>query len=171
MVRTHYESAAEDLDRGSVEMLLAIERRDEPLTTTDLREVTGLTNDQVRYRRRKLEKKNLIKTETQERNGGRNPPKVHKLEKRGEVLVNKGIGDEFPSLAEPGDFDELRSAVVAFRDELRTLSARVDDLEDNLESHRENMERRVGGVTGVDEELQDIKERLDDIEEDQGGFL
>ena len=156
----------DELDRGSAEILLALDRHGR-LPTTELRERTGLSNNQVRYRREKMLDVGLIDVSTGESDSERTPPKVHALTARGEALIENGFLDEFPSVAEPGDFDDLRSTTVALRDEVWTLRSRVEDLEGELDDHRDNMERRIGGVTAIDEKLEAIMNRLDQIEERQ----
>lgn len=156
----------DELDRGSAEMLLALDRHGR-LPTTELRERTGLSNNQVRYRREKMVDVGLINVSTGESDGQRTPPKVHSLSTRGQSMIDNGLLEEFPSLAEPGDFDELRSTTVALRDEVWTLRSRVKELEGELDDHRDNLERRVGGVTAIDEKLRAIVERLEEMEERQ----
>lgn len=178
---------ANELDFRAVEMLRAIAENGSAATTSEIRDVTGLDNSQVRYRRRKLEELELITVESgQETAGGTVPPKVHELTDTAAKALSAGLYSRM-SAPEPGNFEELVEEMVRVRTHVTRLHERVDDLETDADELRndyralrddyrdridgaENVGRRLNKLERDASTLKESVEELDDKKKDKSRF-
>lgn len=174
-------------------MLRAIDDCDGAATTTEIRDVTGLSNSQVAYRRDKLVAYDLITTSTGEPTGSRTPPTVHELTETAHTHVDAGLFELYnpPVTADveqlSTQYNHLRDRVDANEADLERiaetvegLTARVDRLEQTLEGVSAELNDRVGTssevaaatddslasvVSELESELESVRDELADLDE------
>lgn len=191
---TTLRNVLDELDAKSIDMLRAIDDCDGAATTTAIREVTGLSNSQVAYRRDKLVAYDLITTRTGEPTGSRTPPKIHELTETAHTHVDAGLFELYNAPV-TSDVEQLSTQYNYLRDRvdanesdldrvtkaMEQLTARVDRLEQTLEGVSAELNHRVGTssdvaevtdggslaatVADVEAELESVREELTELEE------
>ena len=170
-------------------MLRAIVECDGEATTSEIRDVTGLSNSQVAYRRTKLEEFELIEVRSGEPTGSRTPPKVHVLTETARTHVDAGLFDLY-SVPVTSDVEQLGTQFNHLRDRVDELTRAIERLEETVEAMQDDYERRIGTpgevreatdgrtlayalstiqdeVDELDEELREELEELDDRKKDR----
>lgn len=97
---------------------------DELATTTDVRGETDLTRSQIHYRIDKFEERGLLNVERPDRQNG-NAPKEFRLTHRGKESLDRGVFD---------DAVDPANTIAALADQVKTLRARVEAVEVNVET-------------------------------------
>ncbi len=131
-------------------MLRVIDDREGEATTSEIREVTGLSNSQVAYRREKLREYGLIEVRTGEPTGSRTPPKTHTLTASARSHVDAGLF-ELADAPVTSDVTQLSTQVNHLRDRLDDLAETVDRLEEGLAALDYALDERVGDHAEVRE--------------------
>ena len=144
---TTLQQVLDDLDPKSIDTLRAIAEHDGRATTSEIRDVTGLSNSQVAYRRDKLEAYGLISITTGDPTGERTPPKVHVLTESARSHIESGLFELYNAPV-TGDVKQLSTQANHLRD-------RVDDLSETME----HVERRVARL---DSRLEKLNAHLDE---------
>ena len=124
-------------------MLRAVDDRGGEATTSEIREVTGLSNSQVAYRRQKLREFGLIEVRTGEPTGSRTPPKSHSLTSSARSHVDAGLF-ELADAPVTSDVTQLSTQVNHLRDRVDDLAETVDRLEEGLTALEYALDARVG---------------------------
>lgn len=159
-----FKHAANTLDWRAAEMLKAIDRaNDDRVSTTDIREATGLDNSQVRVRRENLAELDLIETEKKKQRSGV-PMTYHSINRRGKSALRRGFLDQF-DMGEPGDFDELVARIETVESRFDGIEAEIQSVRTRVEDLARNVESRLGGATSVDEDLEALREDIDELQE------
>ena len=140
----------EELDPKSVDMLRAIDDRGGEATTPEIREVTGLSNSQVAYRREKLREFGLIDVRTGEPTGSRTPPKSHSLTPSARSHVEAGLF-ELADVPVTSDVTQLSTQINHLRGRVDQLAETVDRLEEGLAALNHELDARVGADDEVRE--------------------
>lgn len=161
-------------------MLRAIAEAGDEATTSEIRDVTGLSNSQVAYRRDKLRDRDLIEVETGEPTGGRTPPKAHSLTEAARSYVDAGLFEVYdPPVT--GDVNQLSTQVNHLRDRVDEIDETVERLGERIEKVEADVTARVGttydvrkatdgatlaeGVGLLRSNLEDVREELGELED------
>lgn len=131
-------------------MLRAISERDEEATTPEIRNVTGLRNSQVAYRREKLREYGLIEVRTGEPTGARTPPKSHSLTDSARSLIDAGLL-ELSDAPVTSDVKQLSTQVNHLRDRVNDLTETVERLDESITKLNADLSARLGDSDEVRE--------------------
>lgn len=165
LTKTRTKQLADVLDWRAVEMLKLLNRDGGWVSTSVVREETGMSNGQVRYRREKLKEYDLIETEQGHARGDAHPPTRHRLTKRGrKALQDHDLAGFFSLASEPGTVDELLSRIGEIERGQAELQKEIRSVRGEIGDVRADLEERVGGVYGVGEQLDDLDDRLEELE-------
>ena len=131
-------------------MLRAIFQCDDEATTTEIRDITGLSNSQVAYRREKLQEYGLIEVHTGEPTGSRTPPKSHSLTASAQSHIEAGLFDLYnPPVT--SDVEELSTQVNHLRDRIDDLEETMDLLNERINKVNADLNTRIGNHAEVQE--------------------
>ncbi|MFC6719097.1 hypothetical protein ACFQGT_07340 [Natrialbaceae archaeon GCM10025810] len=161
-------------------MLRAIFNCGDEATTTEIRDMTGLSNSQVAYRREKLREYGLIDVRTGEPTGSRTPPKCHSLTPSAQSHIEAGLFDLYnPPVT--SDVEQLSSQVNHLRDRIDELDETITLLEERLQRLQSTLNLRVGNhaevheatdgekivnvITELQATLADIQEEVTELDE------
>lgn len=161
-------------------MLRAIAENGDEATTSEIRDVTGLSNSQVAYRRDKLRAQDLIEVRTGEPTGGRTPPKSHSLTATAQSFIDAGLFELYdPPVT--GDVNQLSTQVNHLRERVDDIAETVERLDERIEKMEADFTVRVGTadevreattgtnladcVSQLQEDLVDIREEVAELEE------
>ena len=156
-------------------MLRAIVECDGDATTSEIRDVTGLSNSQVAYRRSKLEEFGLIEVRAGEPTGSRTPPKVHSLTETARTHVDAGLFDLY-SVPVTSDVEQLGTQFNHLRDRVDELTVAIERLEETVEAMQDDYDRRIGTAGEVREAtdgrtlayaMSTIPDEVDDLDEER----
>lgn len=114
------------------------------LSTSELREKTGLSQDELTYQFTKLDSCDLIEIEKDKDLTAEGLPamKVAELTSRGDELVSKGLtGDVVLEEDYEKSLEELREEFDNFMTEWESFQDWANDVEDRLEKIEEEVER------------------------------
>lgn len=161
-------------------MLRAIYKCDEEATTTEIRNVTGLSNSQVAYRREKLQEYGLIAVQTGEPIGSRTPPKSHSLTASARSHIDDGLFDRY-NVPVTSDVEQLSTQVNHLRDRVDDLAETVEHLDESIENLNADLNARVGNqveiqkategekmanvVSTIQNDLESLREEVSELEE------
>jgi len=158
----------QDLDDMSRATLEAIWEHGGEATTSEIKEYTGYTgedvNSKLAYRRRKhLEPGGLVESETRDE-GDTLPVTVWRLTEKGEKRVQQILGDdETPPLSRR--VEELRQIVGELKESVETFEGRLDHVEQQVEEgtvESETVENQVEDAQSeIDSRLRKIEARQD----------
>ena len=124
-------------------MLRAIADRGGEATTSEIRDVTGLSNSEVAYRREKLTEYGFLEVRTGEPTGERTPPKVHSLTESARSQIEAGLFELYdPPVT--SDVEQLSSQYNHLRDRVDELADAVAELEGTLQ----RVESELSGLEG-----------------------
>ncbi len=170
----------EDLDAKSIDMLRAIAEHDDAATTSEIRNVTGLTNSQVAYRRNKLDDYGLISVRTGDSNGSRTPPKVHVLTPTARSHVESGLFERYNAPV-TSDVEQLSTQVNHLHDRVDDLAEEISELEECIENVNAALNARVGTpvewseatdgeqlvsvVSSLEAEVAELRAEVDELDE------
>lgn len=177
---TTLQQILDDLDPKSIDMLRAIAENSGEATTPEIRNVTGLSNSQVAYRRDKLRDCGLIEVRTGEPTGSRTPPKSHSLTAAGQSHIDAGLF-ELSNPPVTSDVEQVSTQVNHLRDRVDDLTEAVDRLNESIENMSTDLNERVGtdaefreatdGVTmasamiALQTDLEELQEEVAELEE------
>lgn len=161
-------------------MLRAIAEHGDEATTSEIRDVTGLSNSQVAYRRDKLRERDLIEVRTGDPTGERTPPKSHALTPAARSYIDAGLFELYDAPV-TGDVNQLSTQVNHLRDRVDDVSETVDRLDERVEKMEADLNARVGtggevreatngatladAVRALQSELSNIREEVTELEE------
>lgn len=157
---------ASELDWAALQVLRELEGADDGLTTTDLREATGLGNKRVAHRRERLTDLDLVDVDDAEEypNHYPNPPKVHTLTEKGEVALSRGLLAAGPAPV-PEDFEEIAELVQSLHNDLRSVDRTSDEAAERSNANQGEVRRLKRSVNQLAERVDDLADRLDDHDE------
>lgn len=147
---------ASELSHPDVEVLRSIVEAGDSTgaTTPDIRDATGLTNDQLRHRRDKLEEMGLIITQTVPApTKYQIQPLHHRLTARAKTALSHGLY----SKVEPPDPESLEEAIQ----QLNTLRSHVETLRSELKATKQELSEYKQGDK---RRTSSIRDRLDELE-------
>jgi hypothetical protein len=157
---------ADALDWAALQVLRELEGVDDGLTTTDLREATGLGNKRVAHRRERLTDLDLVEVEDAEEYPDHypHPPKVHSLTEKGEVALSRGLLAAGPAPV-PDDFEEIASLVQSLHNDLRSVERTSDQAAERANDNWGEVKQLKRSVRELAERVEDLGDRLDDHDE------
>lgn len=150
----HMAAASENLDWKSLNILRVLGDTDEELTTSEIRETTGIEpNRIIRYRVSEyLEPAGLVETRQPTSEGTVVPAKRIQLTEQGRELV--------ADLDDPDD----DISVSELPERLEQVKSRLHTLEQQVEQNNAALEKRRETDSDVAETLKDIDNRLSTLE-------
>lgn len=147
-------ASSDDLDWKALEILRVLRETEEELTTSEIRETTGLEPTRViRYRVSEyLEPAGLVKSRQPTGEGTVVPAKRIQLTERGREFA-----------ADLGDRDDDVS-VSELPERLEQVDSRLNTLEQQVEQNTDALEQRRETDSDVAQTLKDIDQRLSSLE-------
>ena len=144
-------------------MLRAISDCGGEATTTEIRDVTGLSNSQVAYRRDKLTEYGLLEVRTGEPTGSRTPPKVHSLTESARSQIDAGLFELYTAPV-TSDIEQLSTQYNHLRDRVDDLAETVADLEESLARVTAELSTLEGSIAKTNAKLDERVGDADEIE-------
>jgi chromosome segregation ATPase len=147
--------SSDDLDWKALEILRVLKETEEELTTSEIRETTGLEPTRViRYRVAEyLEPAGLVKSRQPTSDGTVVPAKRIQLTERGREFA-----------AELGDRDDTDVSLSELPERLEQVDTRLHALEQQVEQNNDALEQRRETDSNVADTLKDIDQRLSTLE-------
>lgn len=153
---TTLQQVLDDLDPKSIDVLRAIAERDGEATTSEIRDVTGLSNSQVAYRREKLEEYGLISIGTGDPTGDRTPPKVHALTESARSHIEAGLFELYNAPV-TSDVEQLSTQANHLRDRVDELSETMGSVETRV-TRLEKLHAHLDEHLGTPKEVREATE-------------
>lgn len=144
-------------------MLRAVSDCGGEATTSEIRDVTGLSNSQVAYRRDKLTEYGLLEVRTGEPTGSRTPPKVHSLTESARSQIDSGLFELYNAPV-TSDVEQLSTQYNHLRDRVDDLAQTVASLEGSLATVNTELSRLEGTIAKTNAELDERVGDADEIE-------
>lgn len=159
------DALSSELDWPAIQILRRLDGADAPVTTTEIREATGLGNQRVKYRRERLHELGLINVGDAEECPDHypHPPKVHELTTKGRKAIAEGLVAAAPAPV-PKDFDDLSALAQTLHKNLRAMEHDIDRLDDSIEDRRMEMQGNRDAIKQVAERVEELVERVGDLE-------
>lgn len=143
-------------DWKTEEILWALTELDNPTTTSEIREATGLENtDIINYRlQQKLEPHGIVELQQPLADDGRSLPKEVSLTEDGEAIAEE-VADR------RGDQMSVDGTLTALSDSVDQLNSRITQLEQRLEGT--NSSEVSGEIEGLREEQESLQEQVSNL--------
>lgn len=166
------------IKRKDVEFLNAVQSHNGTATTTEIREQTGWTRNQVNHRFGRLDDAELITVgRAEETTHGGNPPKIAQMTTEGEEAVDEATEQDIVDYeARPREVvDDVREVLEELQRQKGELQQQVDDVEQQFEevpSRTDSLDSELQYIdewmTVAERKFRKMERQLDDLQEQIG---